>query len=148
MANFHISRHYLGNEANLTPRIPVSQNPTECAMAPRVCASESLNGCWESIKVCHDLVSAMKQNKTLGYYFFVYELSGNFVESGVIDSHKTGEVVSYSEAKGRLLFAFYVDSYRLTNSLESAAEKATIQEAISAYNEWQKDDILKIERSL
>ena len=147
----HISRHYLGDTAQFTPRIPVSQNEVESSLAPRVCAASDIEKCWKSISGCVDLFKAMKKNKTNGYYFFVYEFENKdaFTENmAVLDFNETNEHVSFVPVSAKIVSAFYVDSYRLFSSAQSAMENASLEEAKSAYYEWQKQDMIRIENSL
>lgn len=128
------------------PRVPVSQNKSEIEMPARVCASETVEGCWDAIRCCHDLHSEMRKNNTSGYYFFIYEFdAANFQASNVFDAEKTKEVIAMKMVKGTLVSAFYVDKYRLNTEFKIAREDASIEEAVSAYNDWQKDDLYKIE---
>lgn len=92
----------------------------------------------------------MKSNNTDGYYFFVYSFNPeNFQDSTVFDAHETGEVISENAQKGTFEYAFYVKKKNISNdSLEAVAETATKDEAVSAYFDWQKEDIYAIEEEL
>ena len=143
---YHISRSYIGDNVLFTPRTPVSQNKSEIDMPKRICASDSIEKCWEGVRCCNDLVFEMKNNTTDGYYFFVYEFNADdFVKSPVFDAEKTGEVISTKMTRGQFSHAIYVQKHKLDNAFNEAVETATNQEAITAWNKWQKDDIQEIE---
>jgi hypothetical protein len=147
----HISRHYLGDTAEFTPRIPVSQNEVEAILDPRICAAPDIEKCWKSISACTDLFKAMKANKTNGYYFFVYEFDNKdaFTENAtVLDFNETGEHVSFVPVSAKIVSAFYVDSYRLFSSYHSAMENSSVDDAKKAYFDWQKNDIIEIENAI
>jgi hypothetical protein len=144
---YHISRHYLGQKATFTPRIPVSQNRCEIDLPARVCAAKIIEQCWEAINGCHDLIKEMKWNAN-GYYFFVYKFNdpSAFEENKAVkDFEATGEMVSYKSVEADLVEVFYVNSWRMTRALVEVKESATMEEAVEAYNKWQSEDLLKIE---
>lgn len=146
---FHISRHYLGQMATFKPRIPVSQNKCEIDLPARVCAGPTVEQCWEAINGFNDLITEMKKNNVTGYYFFVYKFNdvSTFVPSATVkDYNNSGEMISALPVNAELVEVFYVDSWRLYSSLEKAKEPATFEEAIKAYNNWQGEDLMKIEQ--
>lgn len=159
---YHISRHFLGQKAVFTPRVPVSQNKCEIDLPARVCAAPSIEQCWEAINGCQDLIDEMKKNNVSGYYFFVYKFndSSSFTPStSVKDFNQSGEMISLVTVEAELIDVFYVDCWRLRRGmhditlkdgtlLKGAKEHATIEEAISAYNEWQGEDLRKIEKKV
>ena len=140
---FHISRHYIGDLKCFTPKNPVSQNKSELDLSPRICASAKLEGCWEAIKCCNDLLLEMESQNINGYYFFIYSFdAGNFYESPVFDAKKTGEVISHKyNCKGTFESAFYVKTKNLKKDFNIAKEDSSNDEAINAYEEYQKEVI-------
>jgi hypothetical protein len=147
MKTYHISRHYLGDTATFTPRVPVSQNQCEIDLPARVCAAKTIEQCWLAIKDCSDLFYQMKKNPTTGYYFFIYEFdSEQFVDNtSVLDFAQTGEMVSFKPVQGVLKQVFYANKWRMHKELADVMEDATFEEAASAYYDWQQADLIKIE---
>ena len=159
---YHISRHYLGQNATFKPRIPVSQNEGETKLPARVCAAPSIDQCWEAINGCYDLIAEMRKQRVTGYYFFVYQFNdtSSFVPSeSVKDYNKSGEMISVMPVEAELIDVFYVDSWRLYRGLgdvvlkdgstkAGAKEPATFEEAINAYNDWQMSIMKEIEKKV
>jgi len=148
---YHISRHFIGREAKFKPRIPISQNKCETGLPPRICAADSVEKCWDAIRVCRDLITEMKKSNYPGFYFFVYRFKNPslFVKNNVVmDAHSTNEHISYEDADAELIDVFYCDSWRLLKPLLFGYEKATIEEAIEAYNEWQKETLQIAEKTV
>lgn len=128
------------------PRTPISQNEMEAPLPSRICASPSIEKCWNAITICKDLYGELKNNnKVHGYYFFVYEFdSKEFIKAPVFDYDTTNEMYNTKMTQGKLISVFYVHKNNLFNSFEYI-ESATIDEAIEAYYDYQKEEIERIE---
>ena len=147
---YHISRHYLGASATFTPRVPVQQNAAEEKLPPRICASPTVEQCWNALKGCNDMMREMRFCKGVdGFYFFIYKMDeSTFSENkDVLDFALTNEHISLVPVKAELVECIYIKSARMhfCLSFDSIREDATIEEAASAYKEWQKDEIYRIE---
>lgn len=145
---YHISRHYLGQKVEFTPRIPISQNACEIDLPARVCAAPSIEQCWEAINGCNDIITELQNYKVTGYYFFVYQFpdTSSFAPSTCVkDFEHSNEMISLTPVKAELISVFYVGYGWLRASLDKAKQHATTDEAISAYNDWQGEIIKSVE---
>lgn len=148
---YHISKHYLGNTAIFNPRIPVSQNVCEIQLPARVCAAPTVEQCWEAINGCNDIITEMQKKKVTGYYFFVYRFldTSTFSPSTTVkDFVHSGEMISLIPVEAELIDVFYVGYGWLRATLDKAKQFATIEEAIAAYKDWQKEYMMDVENAV
>lgn len=147
---YHISRHYLGTEFTFNPQTPICTNEVENEMPERVCASPTVEQCWDAIKGCRPIQREVKRRFINGLYFFVYEFSNTetfFENRGVKDFDKTQEHISLTPVKAVLKKAIWCDAYKLDRDY-LFVEDIELDEAVESYGNFQKDLINEIESIL
>jgi len=91
---YHISLEKLNEDELLfTPRIPQTASPRENKQIPRICLSETFEGCIKAIIHCHihpELLRCQNQDKD-ELFLYVYEPATFLSNEYILDSQKIKE---------------------------------------------------------